>query len=74
VQLVLTAVAGAAGLATTIYDRVDLERATANGVDVGSLVDADWGIYAAMVGSLSMGIAAFVGRILASEAVDTAAA
>jgi len=71
--LVLTAVAATAALATTIYDRIDLEGTT-NGVDVGPLVDAAWGIYAAMIGSLSLGIAAVVGWILASETPDAAAA
>jgi hypothetical protein len=70
--LVVSALAAAAALATTIYDRVDLERTTANGVDVGSLIDAGWGIYIAMLGSLSLGIASVVGWILASEAADTA--
>jgi hypothetical protein len=72
--LALAAVAAAAALATTIYDRVDLERTTTNGVNVGALIDAGWGIYVAMIGSLSLGIAAVVGWILASETEDAAAA
>jgi hypothetical protein len=72
--LALAALAAAAALATTIYDRVDLERTTANGVNVGALIDAGWGIYVAMIGSLSLGIAAVVGWILASETDDAATA
>jgi hypothetical protein len=72
--LALAALAAAAALATTIYDRVDLERTTANGVDVGALIDAGWGIYVAMIGSLSLGVAAVVGWILSSETVDAATA
>jgi hypothetical protein len=53
---------------------VDLERTTTNGVNVGALIDAGWGIYVAMIGSLSLGIAAVVGWILASETEDAAAA
>lgn len=70
--LILTVIAAAAGLATTIYDRVDLEGTT-DGLDVGSLVDAAWGIYVAMIGSASLALAATVGWMLAPASKDTAA-
>jgi hypothetical protein len=68
--LILTVIAAAAGLATTIYDRVDLEGTT-NGVDIGSLVDAAWGIYVAMIGSASLALAAIVGWMLTSAPKQT---
>jgi 4-hydroxybenzoate polyprenyltransferase len=59
----LAALAAGVGLATTIYDRVDLEG-TAGGVDVGRFFDAGWGLYAAMVGSGSLAVAAAAGWIV----------
>ena len=70
--LLLTVVAAAAALATTIYDRIDLEGTT-NGVDVGALVDASWGIYVAMIGSASLALAAVVGWMLARAPRETPA-
>jgi hypothetical protein len=71
--LILTVVAAAAALATTIYDRVDLEGTT-DGVDVGALVDASWGIYVAMIGSASLALAAIVGWMLTQLPDETPAA
>ena len=70
--LILTVVAAAAALATTIYDRIDLEG-TADGVDVGALVDASWGIYVAMIGSASLALTAVVGWMLARAPRETPA-
>ena len=70
--LILAVLAGGAGLATTIYDRVDLEGTT-NGVDIGSLVDASWGIYVAMIGSASLAVAAIAGWILTQVPANTPA-
>jgi hypothetical protein len=67
--LVLTELAAAAALATTIYDRIDLEGTT-DGVDVGALVDASWGIYVAMIGSASLAGAAIVGWMLTRVPVE----
>jgi hypothetical protein len=68
--LIVTVIAAAAGLATTIYDRVDLEGTT-EGIDIGQLVDPGWGIYVAMIGSASLAIAAIVGWFLPSELRET---
>ena len=70
--LILTVIAAAAGLATTIYDRVDLEG-TNDGVDLGALVDASWGIYVAMIGSASLAVASIVGWMLAPAAKESPA-
>lgn len=61
--LLLAALAAGVGLATTIYDRVDLEG-TAGDVDVGRFFDAGWGLYVAMVGSASLAAAAAAGWIV----------
>jgi hypothetical protein len=68
--LILAVIAGAAGLATTIYDRIDIEGTT-DGVDVGALVDADWGIYVAMIGSASLVAAAIVGWMITTTPQET---
>lgn len=70
--LILTVIAAAAGLATTVYDRIDLEGTT-DGLDLGALVDASWGIYVAMIGSASLAVAAIVGWMLAPAAKQTPA-
>lgn len=70
--LILTVIAAAAGLATTIYDRIDLEGTT-EGIDIGSLVDAAWGIYVAMIGSASLAVAAIVAWRLAPAPKETPA-
>jgi hypothetical protein len=71
--LIVTVLAAGAGLATTIYDRIDLEGTT-EGVDIGSFVDASWGIYVAMLGSASLALAAIAGWMLAQAPADTPAA
>jgi hypothetical protein len=68
--LILSVIAGAAGLATTIYDRIDIEGTT-DGVDVGALVDAGWGIYVAMIGSASLAAAAIVGWMMTTTQQET---
>jgi len=70
--LILAVTAAGVGLATTIYDRVDLEG-TADGIDFGQLVDAGWGIYVAMIGSASLAVAAVMGWIVAARPVETTA-
>jgi hypothetical protein len=62
--LILAVVAAGAALATTIYDRIDIERTMSGGVDVGSLVDPCWGLYVAMIGSASLAAAAVVGWLV----------
>lgn len=65
--LILAVVAAGAALATTIYDRIDLERTTEGGLDVGSLVDPGWGIYVAMIGSASLAAAAAAGWLASAK-------
>ncbi len=69
--LILAALAAGVGLATTIYDRVDLEG-TAGGIDIGRFVDAGWGIYVAMLGSASLAAAALAGWIVSGTSGETA--
>jgi hypothetical protein len=61
----LAALAAGAGLATTIYDRLDLEGTVA-GIDVGRFLEAGWGLYVAMAGSASLAAAA-VGALITSN-------
>ncbi len=69
--LVVAALAAGVGLATTIYDRVDLEG-TAGGIDIGRFVDAVGGIYVAMLGSASLAAAALTGWIVSGASGETA--
>jgi hypothetical protein len=59
--LIAATVAGGAGLATTVYDRIDIEGT--EGIDLGRFVDPGWGLYVAMIGSASLAAAA--GRLVA---------
>jgi hypothetical protein len=68
--LILSVIAGAAGLATAVYDRIDIEGTT-DGVDVGALVDAGWGIYVAMIGSASLAAAAIAGWMITAAPQET---
>lgn len=68
--LILAVIAAGAALATTIYDRVDLESSV-DGIDIGQLADAGWGIYVAMIGSASLAVAGVVGWMLTSTQVET---
>jgi hypothetical protein len=70
--LIFAALAAGVGLATTIYDRVDLEGAVAGGIDIGRFVDAGWGIYVAMLGSASLAAAALAGWIVSGASGETA--
>jgi hypothetical protein len=67
----LAALAAGVGLATTVYDRIDLEG-TAVGIDVGRFLDARWGLYVAMAGSASLAIAAVAAFITSNTLVKWA--
>jgi hypothetical protein len=67
----LAALAAGVGLATTVYDRIDLEG-TAAGIDVGRFLDAGWGLYVAMAGSASLAIAAVAAFITSNTLVKWA--
>jgi hypothetical protein len=67
---ILALLAAGVGLATTIYDRIDLER-TVEGIDVGQFFDPGWGIYVAMVGSASLAAAAVAGWIVSRRRPET---
>jgi hypothetical protein len=69
--LILAVIAAGAALATTIYDRIDIERTTAGGIDVGAFVDPGWGIYVAMFGSAGLAAAAAAGWLVTSVTSST---
>jgi hypothetical protein len=68
---ILAAVAAGVGIATTVYDRLDLEG-TVSGIDVGKFLDADWGLYVAMAGSASLAAAAVAAFITSNTLVKWA--
>jgi hypothetical protein len=65
---ILAAVAAGVGIATTVYDRLDLEG-TVSGIDVGKFLDTDWGLYVAMAGSASLAAAAVAAFITSNTLV-----
>ena len=67
--LILSVLAAGVGLATTIYDRIDLER-TFEGT---SIVEPGWGIYVAMLGSASLALAAVLAWMVSRETRPAAA-
>jgi hypothetical protein len=70
--LILAVLAAGVGLATTIYDRIDLEG-TVDGIDVGLFFDPGWGIYVAMIGSASLAAAGVAGWIVSRSRPETIA-
>jgi hypothetical protein len=68
---ILAALAAGVGIATTVYDRLDLEGTVA-GIDVGKFLDAGWGLYVAMAGSASLAIAAVAAFITSNTLVKWA--
>jgi hypothetical protein len=68
---ILAALAAGVGIATTVYDRLDLEGTVA-GIDVGRFLDAGWGLYVAMVGSASLAAAAVAAFITSNTLVKWA--
>jgi hypothetical protein len=69
--LILCVIAGGAALATAIYDRVDIERTTSSGIDVGAFVDPGWGIYVAMLGSAGLAASAVAGWLVTPDTAGT---
>jgi hypothetical protein len=70
--LLLAVLAAGVGLATTIYDRIDLEK-TVGGIDVGQFLDPGWGLYVAMVGSASLAVASVASWIVSGRRAKTTA-
>ncbi|SRR5712691_518139 len=70
--LIFAELAAGVGLATTIYDRVDL-GGTSGGFDFGQIADPGWGIYVAMFGSASLAVAGVAGWIVSGKAAETTA-
>jgi hypothetical protein len=68
---ILAALAAGVGVATTVYDRLDLEGTVA-GIDVGKFLDAGWGLYVAIAGSASLAAAAVAAFITSNTLVTWA--
>ena len=68
---ILAALAAGVGVATTVYDRLDLEG-TVSGVDVGRFLEATWGLYLAMAGSASLAAAAIASWLVTAPPRSTA--
>jgi hypothetical protein len=69
--LILAVIAAGTARATTIYDRIDLERTTTSGIDVRGFVDPCWGIYVAMFGSAGLAATAAAGWLATSVTSST---